>query len=117
MIERLSNNNPETANEIHSLFQESYKVEAALLGATDFPPLKRPIKDYVKTRNEFFGFKKNGELAGIIEISDRRNYTDISKGMSPLPSKYSHQLFSIPSKNHLVQIKSFYLSSLQGEHC
>jgi len=71
MIERLLNTDSDVANEIHSLFQKSYKVEAALLGATDFPPLKRPIKDYIKTRNEFFGFKKNGELAGIIEISDR----------------------------------------------
>jgi len=77
MIEKLLNANEETANEIHSLFQKSYKIEGELLGATDFPPLKRPIKDYIKTRNEFFGYKKNGELAGIIEISDQRNYTDI----------------------------------------
>jgi len=77
MIERLLNSDPETANDIHTLFQESYKVEAALLGAEDFPPLKRPIKDYVNSRTEFFGYLKNRELAGIIEIRDRRDYTDI----------------------------------------
>lgn len=77
MIERLLNSESEIANEIHGVFQESYKVEASLLGANDFPPLRRSIKDYMKSRTQFFGYLKSQEIAGIIEISDNRNYTDI----------------------------------------
>ena len=77
MIEKLFNTELAIANEIHSVFQESYKVEASLLGVTDFPPLNRPIKDYQKTRNEFFAYRKHGTIAGIIEINDKRDYTDI----------------------------------------
>jgi hypothetical protein len=40
MIERLQNNDLEVAEKIRSVFQLSYKVEAELLNAKDFPPLK-----------------------------------------------------------------------------
>ncbi len=43
MIERLQNSELEISNQIHSVFQLSYAVEAKLLDATDFPPLKRPL--------------------------------------------------------------------------
>lgn len=77
MIKRLENNDLETAEKICSVFQISYKVEADLLNATDFPPLKRPLEDYMNSSNEFFGFLKNEELAGVIEIIHVDEYTHV----------------------------------------
>ena len=77
MIKRLQNNEIEIAKKIHSIFQESYKIEAQLLNASDFPPLKRPIESYIKSDTEFFGYLKNKEIAGVIEINHNSNYTHI----------------------------------------
>lgn len=75
MIERLQNNESEIAIKIRSVFQVSYKIEAELLKVSDFPPLKRPLQDFVKTKTAFYGYWKNKELAGVIEIDDTDNYT------------------------------------------
>ncbi|MEL6535193.1 MAG: GNAT family N-acetyltransferase, partial [Bacteroidota bacterium] len=44
-------------------------VEAEVLGAQDFPPLRRPISGYQNTGTEFFGVRFKEELAGAIELS------------------------------------------------
>ena len=77
MIKRLQNNELEISKKIHSVFQLSYKVEAKLLNAANFPPLKRPLEDYVKSNTEFFGYLKNEELAGVIEINHNNSSTHI----------------------------------------
>ena len=46
MIKQLQHTNINTAKTMKAVFQVSYKVEAELLGATDFPPLKRPLEGY-----------------------------------------------------------------------
>ena len=63
MIEKLQNNEIEISKRIRSVFQASYKVEAKLLNATDFPPLKRPLENYVKSNTFFFGYLKNEDIA------------------------------------------------------
>ena len=78
MIERLQNNDIEISKKIHSVFQVSYKIEAKLLNATDFPPLKRSLENYVNSSTEFFGYFKDQELAGVIEIEHNNNFTDIN---------------------------------------
>lgn len=78
MIEKLQNNKIEIVHQIHSVFQLSYAVEAKLLNATDFPPLKRPLESYLKSDTMFFGYLENKELAGVIEIEYNNNYTDIN---------------------------------------
>ena len=75
MIQRLQNNDIEISKKIRAVFQVSYKVEAKLLKAIDFPPLKRPLEDYVISNNAFFGYLKNEELAGVIEIVHNKSYT------------------------------------------
>jgi ribosomal protein S18 acetylase RimI-like enzyme len=77
MIEKLLNSQLETAQKIQSIFQASYKIEAELLNATDFPPLKRPLEDYIKCDHDFLGYFKNGELAAVIEIIDKNKYIHI----------------------------------------
>ena len=77
MIERLENKDIEVSIRIRSVFQLSYKIEAKLLNATDFPPLKRSLKSYMNSNTEFFGHLKDGELAGVIEIEHNDSFTDI----------------------------------------
>lgn len=78
MIQLLQNNNLETANQIHSVFQLSYAVEAKVLEATDFPPLKRLIESYLESENEFFGYFENDELAGVVEVKHLNKNTSIN---------------------------------------
>jgi ribosomal protein S18 acetylase RimI-like enzyme len=78
MIKKLQNNDIEVSKKIRSVFQLSYKIEAELLNATDFPPLKRPLENYVNSETEFFGYLKDKELAGVIEIKHDKNFTHIN---------------------------------------
>jgi ribosomal protein S18 acetylase RimI-like enzyme len=77
MIEKLQNNDLKVAEKIRAVYQVSYRVEAELLKAVDFPPLKRPIEDYVNCSNQFFGFLKDDELAAVVEIIHNEEYTHI----------------------------------------
>ena len=78
MIERLKNNDLEISKKIRSVFQLSYKVEANILNATDFPPLKRSLENYLNSNTVFFGYLKNQELAGVIEIEHNNNFIYIN---------------------------------------
>lgn len=77
MIERLQNKDVAIAEKIRTVFQVSYKVEAELLKAIDFPPLKRPLEDYVNSTNAFFGYVIDNQLAAVIEIIKTSSYTHI----------------------------------------
>jgi hypothetical protein len=45
MIKKLDNSNAEVAKQIFTIFQNSYKIEAKLIGTLDFPPLSRSVRD------------------------------------------------------------------------
>ncbi len=77
MIVKLENSQLEIAQKMHTVFQESYSVEAKILKAVDFPPVKRPLEDYIKTNNEFYGYFMSGELAGVIEIVQNKSFVHI----------------------------------------
>ena len=77
MIVRLHNSDTEVSKKIRSVFQLSYKIEAELLNAIDFPPLKRPLEKYMHTNTAFFGCMKGGELMGVIEIGHNNRCTNI----------------------------------------
>lgn len=68
MITKLDNSNEDVANQIFTIFQDSYKVEAQLVGVLDFPPLLRSSKDIRSSKTKFYGFSENNSLAAIIEI-------------------------------------------------
>ena len=78
MIKRLSNAAPETAAQIHELFQLSYAVEATILGVEDFPPLRRSCHSYANSTNAFIGYYQDQALAGIIEIEQSEELIDIN---------------------------------------
>jgi ribosomal protein S18 acetylase RimI-like enzyme len=68
MIKKLDNSNADIANQIFTIFQNSYKIEAQLIGVVDFPPLMRSAKDIENSKTLFYGFSENQCLAAIIEI-------------------------------------------------
>ncbi|NQZ07129.1 MAG: GNAT family N-acetyltransferase [Algicola sp.] len=68
MITKLDQSNEAVANQIFTVFQNSYKIEAELIGTLDFPPLLRSAKDIQNSKNQFYGFSENKCLAAVIEI-------------------------------------------------
>lgn len=78
MIEKLQNTDIEISKKIRSVFQSSYKIEAQLLNAVDFPPLKRTLENFVNSSTAFFGYIKTKELAGVIEINHTKDFTSIN---------------------------------------
>lgn len=77
MIEKLNNNDPDNAERIYSVFQDSYAIEAKILAVLDFPPLKRSIIDIQKSTTSFYGFCKDDFLMGVIEIEKLEKSTGI----------------------------------------
>ena len=73
MIQRIEHRVREEANEIRRIFQISYKIEAQLLGAKNFPPLERPISAFEHCANEFFGFYEEEKLIAVIEMKKEEN--------------------------------------------
>ncbi|MBV6646046.1 MAG: GNAT family N-acetyltransferase [Cyclobacteriaceae bacterium] len=78
MIKKLQNDDLKIANQIYTVFQLSYAIEAELLGVNDFPPLKRPLESYLKSGNEFYGYLEHNELAGVIEVERKEKLIDIN---------------------------------------
>ncbi len=75
MIKKLQHKDIGIAKVVRSVFQASYKVEAKLLNATDFPPLKRPLENYINSRTEFFGYFKNEAIVAVVEIDQNTDFT------------------------------------------
>lgn len=68
MITKLDNSHEDIARQIFTVFQNSYKVEAQLIGTLNFPPLSRSAKDIRNSKTKFYGFSENSNLAAVIEI-------------------------------------------------
>jgi ribosomal protein S18 acetylase RimI-like enzyme len=78
MIKKLDHTNLAIATKMRVVFQESYAVEAALLNATNFPPLQRPLESYIKSNTTFFGYHIKDEIVGIVEVSPKEKTTHIN---------------------------------------
>ena len=68
MIQKLEHRKTEVAEVMRGVFHASYAVEAKILGATDFPPLRRTLAGYRESNNDFYGYIKDGVLAGVVEV-------------------------------------------------
>ena len=77
MIVKIDNKRNEIAQEIRRIFQASYTVEAELLKAIDFPPLKRTISQFLNSNSEFYAYYLNQNIAGVIEIKNNQDLTHI----------------------------------------
>jgi ribosomal protein S18 acetylase RimI-like enzyme len=70
-IERLDLHAPGVAEELLRVHLAGYAVEANLLGAADFPPLRRTIGDLRAAASAFLGCRDGARLAGYLELEDR----------------------------------------------
>lgn len=77
MITKLDNSNEDLAYQIFTIFQNSYKVEAQLIGVLDFPPLLRSSKNIENSKTQFYGFSENNCLAAVIEIVIENRHLEI----------------------------------------
>ncbi|MGB5498226.1 MAG: GNAT family N-acetyltransferase [Maribacter sp.] len=77
MIKKLDHRSIAVSEKIRSIFQASYAVEAKLLQAKDFPPLKRDIDGFLHSDTAFYGYYKNQEMVAAIEIKDNKDATHI----------------------------------------
>ena len=77
MIIKINNKEKEIAEEIRAIFQVSYAVEAKMLKAIDFPPLKRTVSQFLKSDSEFYAYYLIENIAGVIEIENNENLTHI----------------------------------------
>ena len=78
MIKKLNNSIEEIAVQIYAVFQNSYEIEAQLIGAHTFPPLLRSAKDIESSKTQFYGFIENKCLAGVIEIDLKDEHLEIN---------------------------------------
>ena len=68
MIRKLEHSVKVNAEDIRNVFQVSYKIEAKLLGARNFPPLSRSIQSFINSANAFYGFYTNKRLVAVLEM-------------------------------------------------
>jgi len=78
MIKKLKNSDDIIATHIHSVFQNSYKIEAELIGTDNFPPLSRGINDIRNSETDFYGYFDDECLAAVIEIEMNANNLEIN---------------------------------------
>lgn len=78
LIELLSHKGEDVAAEIHALFQAAYRVEAELIGATDFPPLRRACRDIRRSDTLFWGCRNSSGLTGVVEVRQDNSALQIS---------------------------------------
>ena len=77
MIIKIDNKRNVIAKEIRNIFQSSYAIEAEMLKAIDFPPLKRTISQFLNSNSEFYAYYLNQNIAGLIEIKNNQYLTHI----------------------------------------
>jgi len=77
MIIKINNKENKIAEEIRAIFQVSYAVEAKMLKAIDFPPLKRTVSQFLKSDSKFYGYYLTKKIAGVIEIENDEDLTHI----------------------------------------
>ena len=77
MIIRINNKENKIAEEIRAIFQVSYTVEADILRAVDFPPLKRTVSQFLNSNSEFYAYYLIKNIAGVIEIENDEGLTHI----------------------------------------
>ena len=79
MIIKINNKENKIAEEIRAIFQVSYTVEAEMLKAVDFPPLKRTVSQFLNSDSEFYAYYLIKNIAGVIEIENHEDLTHIQR--------------------------------------
>jgi ribosomal protein S18 acetylase RimI-like enzyme len=69
MIELLDHSAENVAGQIHDVFQLSYRIEAGLVGSSDFPPLRRTASLIRSSNSQFLGERIGADLVSVVEFS------------------------------------------------
>ncbi|WP_154224135.1 GNAT family N-acetyltransferase [Marinicella rhabdoformis] len=69
MVIILSHQDESIAQNIFQVFQDSYQIEASLIGVDDFPPLSRSAEAIQNSTTDFYGFFEGEDLAAVIEVN------------------------------------------------
>ncbi|MBB6672656.1 GNAT family N-acetyltransferase [Cohnella nanjingensis] len=78
----------EVAEELWLLQHAAYRVEAALIGVPDLPPLRDTVATLQAARETFWGCRdEEGELIGVI-ATERENETEVIARMMVHPSRF-----------------------------
>ncbi|ASP37843.1 GNAT family N-acetyltransferase [Bacterioplanes sanyensis] len=77
LIKLLQNHDPNIAQEIYQLFQQSYSIESELIEAEYFPPLHRSSKNIASSNTQFYGLADSQGFIGAIEVMSEEENLDI----------------------------------------
>ena len=77
MITKINNKKNTIAKEIRAIFQVSYTVEAKMLKAVNFPPLKRTVSQFLNSNSEFYAYYLIKNIVGVIEVERHEDLTHI----------------------------------------
>lgn len=72
-VEEVNARDCEIATQIHGVLLAAYQVEAEVIGAADFPPLKRTVEDIATSSTRFVGRIVSDELVAIAEVDLQRD--------------------------------------------
>ncbi|MDP2634364.1 MULTISPECIES: GNAT family N-acetyltransferase [unclassified Pseudoalteromonas] len=78
MVNKLNNANALVAEQIHTTFQRSYKIEAELIGTLNFPPLLRTANNIKNSITHFYGLYVGDSIAGVIELEVKNSQLEIN---------------------------------------
>lgn len=84
-ISRLKLEQDDTAAQLHILLQRAYSVEAELIKAENFPPLKRSLNQLSKAKTNFYGLWLQDSLGAAIELEQQQDKILIC-GFAVMPS-------------------------------
>ena len=79
IIKKIKTLDLKTAKELLRVQKEAYKIEAELLNYYDLPPLRQKVEDLLNTTEEFFIYKLNNQIYGVISFERKKDYIDICK--------------------------------------
>ena len=78
MIKEIDNSQQAVADTIYQIFQMSYRKEAEILGmGEEFPPLKRPVEDFMACDSVFYAYYKDAQPAALVELKHSEGITDV----------------------------------------
>ncbi|MEA1852586.1 GNAT family N-acetyltransferase [Cytobacillus sp. OWB-43] len=79
MIKTIDITNFESAQEVFSIQIAAYKIEAAIIGSYDLPPLKETIETLQNCGESFFGYYSEERLYGVISINIDRHVIEVCR--------------------------------------
>lgn len=74
MFEIIQMKDADAAEEVWALQHAAYRVEAAIIGVWETPPLRDTVESLRESRETFCGFRsQDGELAGVISYGQEQD--------------------------------------------